>query len=167
MAFDWGGFMGGIIGTVGAFASAVWAIRHEDRAREPQKRARQIQVGIQLFEVVFYSVPRLHRTNVPNGPALYETINNLREHISKPLESVLPNSFEAHEEMYELIQEIRVSIMNKLNEFFEKLPKGDTFDQQQQNTSYGQNLAQQMSELMIQQLGRVKVLNDKIQGIKK
>ncbi|WP_055108972.1 hypothetical protein [Paenibacillus ihumii] len=50
MSFDWGGFIGSLIGVFGAYGIAVWQISLQKKAEKPSKQSKTYKLSIQISE---------------------------------------------------------------------------------------------------------------------
>lgn len=157
MSFDLGGFLGGIIGTVGAFGVAFWTFHHEKERTQPSKRRKQIEVGLRLFNIVYYAPPHLGRS----GMALNDVFNNMQKTIIEPLDKLVPDAFEAGGEVYTILQRMRKNFIDVTTQFF--TDSITDFAEQMGSVEVGSEFFRIMAETAVGYLAEVKRINDNLQ----
>lgn len=160
MSFDIGGFLGGVIGTIGAFGIALWTFRHAKKKDEPIQKKRQLLIGLKVYNILFY-YPLIVKKSDSTMDDIFRAI---RQHIMNPLEELLPDGIEAGGEVAKILIDVKNTIVEtiidgKLMKMKEELP-GEEFTNLLQSKTAGEKLFDDTYQTILPYLKKIYKTNE-------
>jgi hypothetical protein len=123
MTFDLGGFLGGIVGTIGSFGIAFFSIRHELKQMKPGKLAAKLKVARKANAILWdaFSVVGLEF----QGKSAYQVLSAFFDRAIKPLDELSAEAASVSGELYRFITETRAELMKCFQDVMPRNPMED------------------------------------------
>ncbi|MGG4503847.1 hypothetical protein [Paenibacillus polymyxa] len=118
MAFDIGGFLGGIIGTVGAFGAAIYSLKKHQKNEEPSKNRKVYDLCISVKQ-------KLNEGQNDIWVQDQDKINGLMKsaiNLNLELRRLIPDTIETDHRLTSIIQKCR-NDLESLGKEYQLLPK--------------------------------------------
>lgn len=110
MSFDWGGFLGSIVGVIGAYGIAIFQLHKQKKEQKPIKHKKTYELCEELESILLDSWFNANDFDSPTHGPLFSKTFNLR----MKLREKIPQAIEADPRLYRLIESAD-SHINELN----------------------------------------------------
>lgn len=161
MSFDFGGFLGGIAGTIGAYGVAMLTFRHEAKRNLPSQIRKQLTVGFKIYNTILFFLRDLSHDNLITE----EVFEEIQEDLLEPIEKLLPDAIEASGRISEIIIELHNQIDELIEQSFGKT--AEDFIEVMESSTSGNQMRQAVKDIVEDYLPIIREENYRLLGLRK
>ena len=81
MSFDWGSFLGGVCGAIGAFGAAYWTMQRTKKQQMPSERTSIMVVCKKAEEIYKEAIPLVGKTDLNFNDFYPLALDNVLNHL--------------------------------------------------------------------------------------